>query len=60
MHFGGAALNSIATMRIARLRMIESSTTTILLPAMSASGLNLSWMPCSRSPWSGWMNVRWT
>ena len=28
-------------------------------PAMlSGSGLNFSLTPCSRSPWSGWMNVR--
>ena len=39
-------------------RTIESSTITTRLPATSSSGLNLSRIPCRRSSWSGWMNVR--
>ena len=50
---------SIATSwRIVVPRTIESSTTTTRLPDTSSSGLNFSLIPCSRSPWSGWMNVR--
>ena len=40
-------------------RTIESSTTTIRLPAItSRSGFSFSRMPRSRIVWLGWMNVR--
>ena len=45
-------------LRVVEPRTIESSTTTTRLPATSASGLNFALTPCSRSAWSGWMNVR--
>ena len=53
------ASNSIATIfRVVFPRTIESSTTTTRCPASSSRGLNFVRMPCSRSAWSGWMNVR--
>ncbi len=53
---------SIATIwRVVLPRTIESSTTTIRLPAtISGSGLNFIRRPCLRSSWPGWMKVRCT
>jgi hypothetical protein len=53
-----ASRSTATSWRIVVPRTIESSTTTTRLPATSSSGLNLSLIPCSRSPWSGWMKVR--
>ena len=54
------ASNSICTsLRVVEPRTIESSTTTTRWPrSTEGSALNLSLTPRSRSPWSGWMNVR--
>jgi hypothetical protein len=53
-----ASNRTVVIWRVVFPRTIESSTTTIRFPATSASGLNLSRMPCSRRPWSGSMKVR--
>ena len=59
MHLGRAGVDEHLDERALVLpRTIESSTITARCPAISSSGLNLSLIPCRRSSWSGWMNVR--